>query len=63
MKGMDRALAAKLSDGGVKDLDSLAELAVDELIEMTGVEDARARELIMTAREHWFVDEAPAATK
>jgi transcription termination/antitermination protein NusA len=47
----------------VKDLDSLAELAVDELIEMTGVDDARARELIMTAREHWFVDEAPAATK
>jgi transcription termination/antitermination protein NusA len=63
MKGMDRTLAAKLSDGGVKDLDSLAELAVDELIEMTGVDDARARELIMTAREHWFVDEAPAATK
>ncbi len=63
MKGMDRNLAAKLSDGGVKDLDSLAELAVDELIEMTGVDDARARELIMTAREHWFVDEAPAATK
>jgi transcription termination/antitermination protein NusA len=60
MKGMDRALAGKLADGGVKDLDSLAELAVDELTEMTGIDDARARELIMTAREHWF-EESKAA--
>ena len=60
MEGMDRALAGKLADGGVKDLDSLAELAVDELIEMTGVDEARARTLIMKAREHWFADEASA---
>jgi N utilization substance protein A len=27
---------------------------VDELVEMGGVEEARAKELIMKARAHWF---------
>jgi N utilization substance protein A len=34
--------------------DDLADLAVDELTEMTGMDDERARTLIMKAREHWF---------
>ena len=29
-------------------------LAVDELVEMTAVDDAQAKALIMKAREHWF---------
>jgi N utilization substance protein A len=32
----------------------LAELAVDELVEMTGVNEEQAKALIMKAREHWF---------
>ena len=32
----------------------LADLAVDELTDMTGVDEATARALIMKAREHWF---------
>ena len=32
----------------------LADLAVDELTEMTAIDDAAARALIMKAREHWF---------
>ena len=39
---------------GVGDLTDLADLAVDELTDMVGLEDAPARELIMKAREHWF---------
>jgi N utilization substance protein A len=34
--------------------DDLADLAVDELVEMTGVDEASAKALIMKAREHWF---------
>ena len=57
MEGMDHELAAKLADGRVFTRDDLAELAVDELMEMSGVDEARASALIMKAREHWFADE------
>lgn len=36
--------------------DDLAELAVDELVEMTQMADDAAKNLIMTARAHWFND-------
>jgi N utilization substance protein A len=63
LEGMDTALAAKLAAGGVKTRDDLADLAVDELSEMTGMEEEKAKSLIMAARAHWFADEAaPAAT-
>jgi N utilization substance protein A len=54
LEGMDTPLAVKLAAGGVKTRDDLADLAVDELSEMTGIEDERARSLIMAARAHWF---------
>jgi len=54
LEGMDADLVAKLGENGIADRDSLAELAVDELTEMTGVSDERAREIIMKARAHWF---------
>ncbi|HRO61396.1 MAG TPA: transcription termination factor NusA [Burkholderiaceae bacterium] len=57
LEGMDRELAAKLADAGVHTRDELAELAVDELVEATGVDDERARDLIMKARAHWFENE------
>ncbi len=60
LEGMDTALAAKLAEGGIKTRDGLADLAVDELSELTGIDDERAKSLIMTARAHWFADE-PAA--
>lgn len=43
LEGMDRALAARLADAGVHTRDELAELAVDELVEATGIDDQRAR--------------------
>lgn len=54
LDGMDRDLAAKLAGGNVFTRDELAELAVDELTELTGVDEERAKTLIMKAREHWF---------
>jgi len=54
LEGMDKGLAAKLSANNVKTRDDLADLAVDELAEMTGIDEERAKQLIMTARSHWF---------
>ncbi len=54
LEGMDKSLAAKLSVNGVKTRDDLADLAIDELTEMTGVDAERAKQLITTARAHWF---------
>ncbi|MDZ4316109.1 MAG: transcription termination factor NusA [Azonexus sp.] len=54
LDGMSKELAAKLAGNGVKTRDDLAELAVDELTEMTGIDDERAKELILKARAHWF---------
>nr|MBP8120383.1 transcription termination/antitermination protein NusA [Burkholderiales bacterium] len=42
LEGMDKSLAAKLAKNGVTDRDSLADLATDELIDMTGIDVARA---------------------
>ena len=54
LTGLTPDLIAKLSGGGIHTRDEFADLAVDELTEMTGMDDAHARELIMKAREHWF---------
>jgi transcription termination/antitermination protein NusA len=58
---MDTQLAAKLVEKGVKTRDDLADLAVDELSEMTGMEAELAKKLIMAARAHWFTDSKEAA--
>ncbi|MGL4668884.1 MAG: helix-hairpin-helix domain-containing protein, partial [Saezia sp.] len=48
----------KLMDAGVKTLDDFADLAVDELMEMTDMKDEElAKALIMKAREHWFTED------
>ncbi len=54
LEGMDRELATKLADSKVFTRDDLAELAVDELTDATGIDDERAKVLIMAARAHWF---------
>ncbi|MCU0258107.1 MAG: transcription termination factor NusA [Solirubrobacteraceae bacterium] len=61
LEGMDKPLAAKLADAKVFTRDDLAELAVDELVEATGVDEQRAKELIMKARAHWFEGETEQA--
>ena len=42
----------------MKTRDDLADLAVDELVEMGGIDEKKAAELIMDARKHWFAEEA-----
>ena len=54
LDGLNPELIGKLADGGVHTRDDLADLAVDELVEMTGVDETAAKALIMKAREHWF---------
>ena len=54
MEGMDDATAHLLASKGVTTMDDLAELAVDELEELTGMDAERAKALIMTARAPWF---------
>jgi len=54
LEGMTRELAAKLAAGSIKTREDLAELAVDELVELTGIDEERAKELILKARAHWF---------
>lgn len=57
MDGMSRDLALTLASKGVTTLDDLAELAVDELVEMGEMNEEQAAALIMKARESWFADE------
>jgi transcription termination/antitermination protein NusA len=54
LDGMDKDLAAKLAGGNIHTRDDLGELAVDELVELTGIDEERAKTLIMGARAHWF---------
>ena len=54
LEGMTTNLVAKLAEGNVHTRDDLAELAVDELVEMTGINEEDAKALIMKARAHWF---------
>src|SRR3954464_6587410 len=61
MEGMDNQTARVLASKGVTTMDALADLATDELTEMTGMDEERANKLIMTAREPWFKDTAAQA--
>ena len=54
MEGMDDATANLLASKGVSTMEDLADLAVDDLIELTGMDAERAKQLIMTARAPWF---------
>ena len=54
MDGMDEATAHLLASKGIATMDALAELAVDELVELTAMDAERAKTLIMTARAPWF---------
>jgi N utilization substance protein A len=54
LEGLTPDLVAKLAAGGVQTRDDLADLAIDELTELTGQTADEAKALIMKAREHWF---------
>jgi N utilization substance protein A len=54
LDSMDVELATRLAGNGIRTRDDLGELAVDELVELTGVSEDRAKTLIMGARANWF---------
>jgi N utilization substance protein A len=57
MDGMDNNLAYKLAAQGIVTMEDLAEQAIDELLDIEGMDEKRAGELIMTARAPWFAEE------
>lgn len=54
LEGMDNQTARLLAEKGVVTKENLADLAMDDLVEMTGIDSDRAKQLIMTARAPWF---------
>jgi N utilization substance protein A len=46
-----------LAKAGIVTMEDLAEQAVDDLLEIEEMDEARAGELIMTARAPWFAEE------
>jgi N utilization substance protein A len=54
LEGMDEHTARVLASKGVIAQEDLAELAVDELLEISEIDEERAKELIMAARAPWF---------
>jgi len=54
LEGLTPELIARLATAGVNTRDDLADLAVDELTEITGQSADDAKALILKAREHWF---------
>jgi N utilization substance protein A len=60
LEGMDTEIASTLATKGITTRDALADLAVDELVELTGMAEDRAQDLIMKARAHWFEAEGEA---
>jgi N utilization substance protein A len=56
MDGMDRHLAYVLASRGIVTMEDLAEQAVEDLLDVEGLDEKRAAQLIMTARAPWFAE-------
>ncbi|GKS69503.1 NusA antitermination factor [Nitrosomonas sp. PY1] len=54
LEGIDDDIVRQLTSNGISTQADLADLAADDLVEMTGIEVERANQLIMKAREPWF---------
>ncbi|MEM7206699.1 MAG: transcription termination factor NusA [Pseudomonadota bacterium] len=60
MDGMDQETANYMAAAGITTVDDLAEQSVDELMVVEDMDEERAAQLIMTAREKWFAEEETA---
>ncbi len=56
MEGMTKELAYEMASRGIITIDDLAEQAVDDLLDFSGMNEERAAKLIMKAREPWFAE-------
>ena len=54
MEGMEKHLALVLASKGICTMEDLAEQAIDDLLDVEGMTEEKAGELIMTARKPWF---------
>jgi len=54
LEGMDNETARALAKKGIKSQEDLADLAVDDLVEMIEIDTERAKTLIINARAPWF---------
>lgn len=54
MDGMDIDIAKLMASKGIVTMEDLAELSVDELLELVKIDEEKAKTLIMTARAPWF---------
>jgi len=54
MEGMDADLAHDLASQGIVTMEDLADQSVDDLLDISGMSEERAKTLIMKAREPWF---------
>lgn len=52
--GINQDILRSLAQANITNREELAELSVDELIEITGIHEATAKEVVMAARAHWF---------
>ncbi len=57
LEGLDDEMLRDLVDANINNRDDLAELSVDELIEITGVSKDEAEQVILAARAHWFAED------
>ena len=57
MEGMDKDLAFTLAGRGIVTMEDLAEQAIDDLMDIDGMDEERAGQLIMTARAPWFAEQ------
>ena len=60
LEGMEKGLAYTLASNGVVTREDLAELATDDLLEISEMDKEAAAALIMKARAHWFEEEQSA---
>lgn len=56
LEGMDNDTARMLASKGINTQEDLADLAVDDLIDLIEIDEERAKLLIMTARAPWFAE-------
>jgi N utilization substance protein A len=54
LEGMTTEIAARLAEHQIATRDDLGDLSVDELVELAGIDETLAGELIVRARAHWF---------
>ncbi len=61
MAEMDEHTARLLASHGIKTMEELADQSVDDLAAIEGLDEERARVLIMAARAPWFADQSQGA--